>query len=221
MCSLSLCFLHLISPFPQGEKLFFRTRFRVCWSPTQLVCSESIFVTDKANAILHYMCAKEKEAISPDLYNSRLTQTTIFLTSSSPISDEEWTAYELSAPSLFGPSTRTYFGPSWQQSCRKFSISIDWVAKLQFTCTFRNVYPRSFGNLKLIFWMTKTPTSYLLPSPSDFSAIPSISFFLISVILLVPPKKIWSHCNLIQPKINQPPLGPFPSLHPVIFHPKT
>lgn len=185
----------------------------MCWSSTQLVCSESIFVTDKANAILRYMCTEEKEAISPDLYYSRLTQTTAFLTSSSAISDEEWTVYELSSPNLFGPS--------WQQSCRKFSVSLDWVAKLQSTCTIRNVYPCPLATLRLFFEWLKPPHFICSPVPQTSQlAIPSIYYFLTSVILLVPPQKIWSHCNLIHFKINQPPFGPFPSLHPVIFHPK-
>lgn len=88
--------------------------FQMCWSLTQLVCSESIFVTYKANLILCYVCTKkgEKELISPYLYYSLLTQATVFLTSSSPISNEEWTAYKLSTSNLFAGDLVVPQGPS-------------------------------------------------------------------------------------------------------------
>lgn len=181
-----------------------------------------MFVRDKANAILYYVCAKErkKEAVSPYLYYSMLTQTTAFSTSSSPISNEEWTAYKLSASNLFAgevvlPQRPSLVLPDNRQSCRELSISLGWVTKFQSTWTIRNVHPLYFSNSKLTFWVTKSPTlAHFICSPVPQASqltIPSIPFFLTSVILQAPPQKIWSHCNLLYLKINQPPFGPFPS----------
>lgn len=198
--------------------MFFLRYSQMCWSPTQLVCSESIFVRYKANAILYYMCAKkgDKEPVSPYLYYFLLiSQSAAFLTSSSPISNEERTAYKLSASNLFAgdlivPQGPSLVRPDSRESCRELSISLYWV-----------VY---FSNPKLTFWVTeKTSLAHficlLVPQASQL-AIPSMPFFLTSKILEALPQKVWSCHNLLYLKINQPSFGPFPFLHPIFIHPK-
>lgn len=116
--------------FPKARHVFLK-HSQMCWSPNQLVCSESVFVRYKANAILYYVCAKkgDKEPISPYLYYSLLiSQSSVFLTSSSPISNEERTAYKLSASNLFAGDLVVPQGPGLvlpdsRQSCREFPLT--------------------------------------------------------------------------------------------------
>lgn len=225
--SIFVCFLHLIPPqFPQSEKMFFLTHCQMCWCPAQLVCSESdLWQKKHMPSSIGCTVEKEKRAVSHCLSYSILTETTVFLTSSGPIPNKEWTAYTVCIKLIsywLGPSPGTWFGPSWQKTVAEKSIFLDWVSKIQPTYTIRNIHPFDFSNSMFIFWVTKKLTSACFicsPVPQGPPlAIPSLAIFLTSIIFQDTAQKVWSHCHLLYLKINQPAFSQFPSLHLVVFH---
>lgn len=68
----------------------------------------------------------------------------------------------------------------------------------------------TWATLNLVFGQWKT-LFCTLPGSSGFSAVPSITFFLTSIVLETCPWKIWSHCNRWDQPIS---VSPFYLLSP-------